>query len=70
MVTALTEVAAVLIHGETLHSAAQVYNTVITPEMIDRWCDARLVIVDEIPCVNKALLEDVDSRLKELKENM
>jgi len=29
-----------------------------------------LVIVDEISFANKALLEDVDSRLKELKENM
>ena len=70
VVTALTGVAAVLIHGETLHSATHVFNKKITQEMIERWRDARLVIVDEISFANKDLLEAVDQRIGELRENI
>jgi hypothetical protein len=68
VVTALTGVAAVLINGETLHSAAHVYNKIITAEMIERWQDARLLIIDEISFATQDLIEQVDGRLKELKE--
>lgn len=70
VVTALTGVAAVLINGETLHSATYVYNKTIKEEMIAKWHDVRLVIVDKISFANKDLLETVDSRLRELKESI
>jgi len=69
VVTALTGVAAVLINGETLHSATHVYNKKITAEMIERWQDARLLIIDEISFATQDLIEQVDGRLQELKEN-
>jgi hypothetical protein len=69
VVTALTGVAAVLINGETLHSAAHVFNKEITSQMIERWQDARLLIIDEISFATQDLIEQVDSRIQELKEN-
>jgi len=70
VVTALTGVAAVLINGETLHSATHVYSKTVNEDMIKRWHDVRLVIVDEISFANKDLLETVDSKLRDLKENI
>jgi hypothetical protein len=69
VVTALTGVAAVLIKGETLHSAGYVYNREINEKMINHWSDSRLLIVDEISFADKELLEQVDANMKELKQN-
>jgi predicted GTPase len=48
VVTALTGVAATLINGETMHSAAKLNYKNITSEHIDEWHKAHLLIIDEI----------------------
>ena len=68
VVTALTGVAAVLIKGETLHSASHVFCNHINQEMIDSWSDARLVIVDEISFADTELLEEINAALRDLME--
>ena len=68
VVTALTGIAAVLIKGETLHSATHVYCQNIKDEMIERWQDARLVIIDEVSFADAELLEQVDDSLRHLMQ--
>ena len=68
VVTALTGIAAVLIKGETLHSATHAYTQNITENMIERWEDARLVIVDEVSFADADLLELVDISLRDLMQ--
>ena len=68
VVTALTGVAAVLIEGETLHSASHVWCKHITSDVIQSWSDARLAIVDEVSFADPELLEEIDAALKDLME--
>jgi hypothetical protein len=68
VVTALTGVAATLINGETLHSAAKFYNKKITTEHIDEWKNTRLVIVDEISFATSSNLKTLNGKLGQLKE--
>jgi hypothetical protein len=70
VVTAMTGVAATLINGETLHSAAKFYNKRVTTDHIDEWKNTRLVIVDEISFATSADLSKLDEKLKLLKESV
>jgi hypothetical protein len=47
VVTALSGVAATLIHGETTHSGMAVNHKKVPSDMIEAWADTRLVIIDE-----------------------
>ena len=68
VVTALTGVAATLINGETLHSAAKFCNKKITTDHINEWKNTRLVIVDEISFATSADLKTLNEKLGLLKE--
>jgi hypothetical protein len=68
VVTALTGVAATLISGETVHSAAKFYNKNVTSDHIEEWRNTRLVIVDEISFATSADLSSLNEKLKLLKE--
>jgi hypothetical protein len=68
VVTALTGVAATLINGETIHSAAKFYNKKISAEHINEWKNTRLVIVDEISFATSADLQKLNEKLGLLKE--
>jgi hypothetical protein len=68
VLTALTGVAATLINGETLHSAAKLNYKRVTPEHIEEWAHARLVIVDEISFASSGDLIKLNARLQALKE--
>ena len=48
IVTAMSGVAATLLHGETTHSVVGLNRTRLPQEMIDQFADARLLIIDEI----------------------
>jgi hypothetical protein len=68
VVTALTGMAATLINGETIHSAAKFYNKKISTEHMDEWKNTRLVIVDEISFATSADLRKLNEKLGMLKE--
>ena len=68
VVTALTGVAAVLIKGETLHSALHVMCDHINEEMMQSWSDACLVIVDEISLADADFLGEIDGASRDLME--
>jgi hypothetical protein len=54
VVTALTGVAATLINGETLHSAAKFCNKKITTDHISKWKNTWLVIINKISFATSA----------------
>jgi hypothetical protein len=63
VVTALTGVAATLINGETMHSAAKLFNAKITAEHIMEWANTRLVIIDKILFATSADLLKLNEKL-------
>ena len=68
VVTALTGVAATLIKGETLHSAAKFCNKKVSTDHIDEWKNTRLVIVDEISFATSTDLKKLNEKLGLLRE--
>ena len=68
VVTTLTGVAATLINGGTIHSAAKFCNKKIKVEHIDKWKNTQLVIVDEISFATSADLQKLNEQLGKLKE--
>jgi len=70
VVTAMTGVAATLINGETLHTAAKFYNKTITTDHIQELANARLVIIDEISFATSADLQKLNDKLQRLKQTI
>jgi hypothetical protein len=68
VVTAMSGVAATLLHGETTHSALGL-NRKIKNEEIEDWEDTRLVIVDEISFASDQNFEKICTNLQKLKKN-
>jgi hypothetical protein len=70
VLTALTGVAATLINGETMHSAAKLNHKKITEEHIAEWKHARLVIIDEISFACSMELTKLNAKLMQLKQKL
>jgi len=70
VLTALTGVAATLINGETIHSAAKLNYKQITSEHIQEWKHARLVIIDEISFASSTELIKINAKLQDLTETI
>ena len=70
VVTALSGVAATLLNGETLHSAAKLNCKSISIDHIQEWKPSRLLIIDEISFANAADITNVDGKLQLLKETV
>jgi len=70
VMTALSGVAATLINGETVHSAAHFQTGSITTEHISSWKHARLIIVDEVSFARKEELVQLNQKLGLLKETV
>jgi hypothetical protein len=70
-VTAVSGVAATLIHGETLHSACCLsYNIQnINEKMVENFEDVRLLIIDEISMADSSNIRKLDQVLKKLKQD-
>ena len=66
VITAMSGVAATLIHGETTHSAVKMNSSAssIPQKYIDTWADARLIIIDEISFASPADIQLIYERLK------
>jgi PIF1-like helicase/Helitron helicase-like domain at N-terminus len=69
VVTAMTGVAATAIRGETIHSAAGLFQKQTSIECVKEWQDTRLLILDEISFASKDILEKLHEKLGELTEN-
>jgi hypothetical protein len=71
-VTAMTGIAATLIHGRTTHMTLELNQDSIPNNMIDAWSDTRLLMVDECSfasfavfkkiCENTTILKTADDR--------
>ena len=70
VVTALTGVAATLINGETLHSAAKFGCKEIKMDDIDEWRGTRMMIIDECSFATEANLCDLNHNLNRLKQTL
>ena len=68
VVTAMSGVAATLINGETVHSAAHLNCKKITVEHQKEWANARMVIVDEISFASSSDIFNLNDKLTQLKE--
>jgi hypothetical protein len=67
VVTAMSGVAATLIHGETTHMSMGLNRSSITPEMIEAWSDTRLVIVDECSFASADAVNTIEKHARDLK---
>ena len=67
VVTAMSGVAATLLHGETTHSALALMRKIKNDE-IEEWADTRLVIIDEISFASKSDFETACGNLQKLKK--
>ena len=67
VVTALSGVAAVSIKGETIHSAASLNSKVMEDD--NTWCNARLLIIDEVSFMSAKEVDTLDKKLRELKRS-
>jgi PIF1-like helicase len=67
VVTALSGVAATLIHGGTTHVAMGLNKESITLEMIEGWEDTRLVLVDECSFASRDVFKKIQERAVQLK---
>ena len=71
VVTAMTGVAATILLGETLHSAAYLnQKREITPEQVDLWRHSRLLIIDEISFASKSEIVELHKKLRRLKQQL
>ena len=66
LVTASTGAAAILIKGNTVHSACSLYKKIITEEEREQFKHVRLLIVDEISMIDKIILKRLDRKLRDL----
>ncbi len=67
VVTAMSGVAATLIHGETTHMSMGLNRNAVTPEMIEAWSDTRLVIVDECSFASADQVNKLEKHACQLK---
>ena len=67
VVTALSGVAATLIHGGTTHMAMGLNKTKVTSEMMEAWQDTRLVIIDECSFADSDLFTKIEQYARALK---
>jgi AAA domain len=67
VVTALSGVAATLIHGGTTHMAMGLNKRTITSEMMEAWKDTRLVIIDECSFASFDLFTKIEQHARALK---
>ena len=67
VVTAMSGVAATLLHGETTHSALGL-NRKVKNDEIEEWEDTRLVIIDEISFASQGDFETMCKNLQKLKK--
>ena len=67
VVTAMSGVAATLLHGETTHGALSL-NGKVKNDDIEDWADTRLVIIDEISFASEKNFEKMCSNLQKLKK--
>ena len=68
VVTAMSGVAATLINGETVHSAAHLNCKKITVEHQKEWANARMIIVDEISFASSSDIFNLHEKLGQLKQ--
>lgn len=81
-VTAPTGLAALNIHGTTIHRFAGIWNPNIenvrflvrnirdkNPGAVERWCQCRLLIIDEVSMMSGALLEMLDQIARLMRPN-
>jgi len=70
VVTAMSGVAATLLHGETTHSAIHMNKrTAITDEQIEEWLDCRLVFIDEFSFASEEDAVKIYNNLQILGQN-
>jgi len=70
VVTAMSGVAATLIHGETTHKALGLNRSKLSQEFIQEWWDTRLVIIDEISFAGSEDVTKMDLCCRHLKRKM
>ena len=70
VVTAMSGVAATLINGETVHSAAHLNASKITVDDQKEWAITRMIIIDEISFANCADILNLHEKLCLLKETV
>ena len=65
VVTAMSGVAATLLHGDTAHRALGLMKTSskFTQDKLDEWADTRLVIIDEISFAHAGDFEEIQKHL-------
>jgi hypothetical protein len=68
VVTAMSGVAATLINGETIHSAAHLNCDKITIEHQREWANTRMLIVDEISFASASDILKLHEKLRQLKQ--
>ncbi len=66
IITAMSGVAATLLHGETTHSVIGLNRTNVQEEEIEAFADARLLIIDEISFASKRDFQKLYSRCQKL----
>ena len=69
VVTAMTGVAATLLHGETTHMSMGLNRSSVTADMIEAWSDTRLVIVDECSFASEEQLTKLEKHARSLKRD-
>ena len=68
VITAMSGVAATLINGETIHSAAKLNCEKITVEHQKEWANTRMLIIDEISFASSTDLLKLNESLRKLKQ--
>ena len=70
VVTAMTGCAATLLNGETAHGALKLNTRTknLDEEDMNAWKRTRLMIIDEISFASREMMEDINTRLKYLRE--
>jgi len=69
VITAMSGVAATLLHGETTHKALGLNQNGVKEDMIEAWKDTRLLIIDEISFATETELDRVYKHTQELMCN-
>ena len=69
VISAMSGVAATLLHGRTTHSSCCLYRKPTTDD-INAWTETRMLVVDEISFGSKEDFENLDKKLRFLKHNL
>jgi len=69
VVTAMSGVAATLLHGETTHMSMGLNRASVTQDMIEAWSDTRMVIVDECSFASAEQLTTLEEHARSLKRD-